>query len=73
MNTHHYHLQYLVYICALNRLMRIVRPDYDYNNGFGGVAYVFLRGLDSRNPDASVYCTKPDESLVRACERWLSW
>lgn len=73
MNTHHYHLQYLVYICALNRLLRIVRPDYDYNNGFGGVAYVFLRGLDSRNPDASVYCTKPDEAIVRACERWLSW
>ena len=73
MNTHHYHLQYLVYICALNRLLRAVHPGYDYSADFGGVAYVFLRGLNPRRPGASVFQTKPDPELVQSCERWLSW
>ena len=36
MAQHGYHLQYLLYITALHRLLRIRLPDYDYDRHIGG-------------------------------------
>ncbi len=40
-----YTLQYLTYGVALHRLLGQRLPDYDYEQHFGGVLYLFLRGL----------------------------
>ena len=40
-----YPLQYLLYTVALNRYLSLRVRDYDYTTHFGGVLYVFLRGV----------------------------
>ena len=46
MRESEYDLQYLIYTLALHRWLRFRRADYDYDTHFGGVRYLFCRGLD---------------------------
>jgi exodeoxyribonuclease V beta subunit len=49
-NQHHlYDLQYLIYCLALHRYLKNVLPDYDPDVHFGGVYYLYLRGMHSQN------------------------
>jgi exodeoxyribonuclease V beta subunit len=45
MRDHGYHLQQLIYSVALDRYLRRRVPRYDRDAHFGGVLYVFVRGL----------------------------
>ena len=48
-----YDLQALIYTLALHRWLRFRLGDnYDYARDFGGVRYVFCRGLDATRADA---------------------
>ena len=49
MADHFYILQYHIYAVALDQYLRTRLPGYDYETHFGGVAYVFLRGVDGEN------------------------
>jgi exodeoxyribonuclease V beta subunit len=44
-----YPLQYLLYTVALNRYLSLRIRGYDYATHFGGVLYVFLRGVSPRH------------------------
>jgi exodeoxyribonuclease V beta subunit len=66
-----YHLQYLIYTVALHRYLRWRRPDYDYQRDFGGVLYLFLRGMGPDHPGRGVYATRPPEGLITALDRYL--
>jgi len=41
----HYYLQYHLYTLAVDRFLRRVEPRYDYASSFGGVFYLFIKGL----------------------------
>ncbi|MHA6203973.1 exodeoxyribonuclease V subunit beta [Dyella soli] len=41
-----YDLQYAIYTLALHRQLRARLPGYDYERHMGGVAYLYLRGVD---------------------------
>ena len=71
MQEHSYHLQYLLYICALNRYLRWVDPNYLYERDFGGVAYGYLRGIQSEVPNAGWFTARPPGELVSAMEKLL--
>ncbi len=43
-----YPLQYLLYTVALNRYLSFRIKNYDYATHFGGVLYLFLRGVDNK-------------------------
>ncbi|AWI78804.1 exodeoxyribonuclease V subunit beta [Parazoarcus communis] len=45
MQSHGYHLQHLLYTVALHRHLARSLPDYDYDTHFGGVLYLFVRGV----------------------------
>ncbi len=45
MASHHYFLQYHIYLLALHRYLAVKLPDYDYNTHIGGVYYLFIRGM----------------------------
>jgi len=51
MSDHHYTLQYHIYLVALDRYLRLRLPGYAYEQDFGGVFYLFIRGM---HPDAPV-------------------
>ena len=49
-NQHHlYDLQYLIYCLALHRYLKNTLPDYDPDVHFGGVYYLYLRGMHPEN------------------------
>ncbi len=45
MAEHSYHLQYLLYSLAVDRYLRHRVPGYRYDTHFGGVLYLFVRGV----------------------------
>lgn len=69
MEEHGYHLQSLLYTVALHRYLQRRLADYRYELHFGGVIYLFLRGVrpdwKTADGDASgVYFHKPDSAIV---------
>src|SRR3546814_21181514 len=63
-----YDLQALIYSLALHRWLRFRLGDgYDYARDFGGVRYVFCRGLDATREDAQcVQAWRFDPDLIHA-------
>ncbi|OED39951.1 exodeoxyribonuclease V subunit beta [Chromatiales bacterium (ex Bugula neritina AB1)] len=45
MHHHRYDLQYLIYAVALQRYLKSRLPDFNYDSDFGGVYYLFVRGM----------------------------
>lgn len=67
-----YTLQYLIYTVALHRYLKRRIRDYDYRKHFGGVYYLFLRGMDPERDDATgVFRDRPAPSFVEALDRGL--
>jgi len=46
MGEEYYILQYHLYTLALHQYLKLRVPDYRYTKNFGGVFYIFLRGVD---------------------------
>lgn len=65
MYRHHYVLQYHLYTLALERYLKHRIPEFSYQQHFGGVLFMFLRGL-SDVPGEAIFTDKPDEALVTA-------
>ena len=64
-----YDLQALIYTLALHRWLRFRLRDYDYGRDFGGIRYVFCRGLDaSRNGSPGIYAQRFAPELVEALD-----
>lgn len=70
---HHYDLQYLIYSVALHKWLRARLPGYAYDKHFGGVFYLFLRGMQGRDGDGSgVYFHRPPGELIETLDGLLS-
>jgi exodeoxyribonuclease V beta subunit len=41
-----YHLQYYIYAVALKRWLEKTHENFNFNEKFGGVYYVFIRGVN---------------------------
>ena len=68
----HYVLQYHIYTLALHQYLSIRLPEYDYEKHFGGVYYIFLRGVDrDMGPDYGIYRDRPSLGLVEAVKEGL--
>ncbi|MGB3393183.1 MAG: exodeoxyribonuclease V subunit beta [Stenotrophomonas sp.] len=65
-----YDLQALIYTVALHRWLRFRLGDgYDYARDFGGIRYLFCRGLDAtRNPSPGLYAHRFAPELVQAVD-----
>jgi len=69
MASHRYDLQYLVYTLALRRYLGSRLPDYDYRRHFGGVYYLFLRGMrPDAGPRYGVHFGRPEPVVVEALD-----
>ncbi|MDP7360881.1 MAG: exodeoxyribonuclease V subunit beta [Pseudomonadales bacterium] len=64
--SHRYHLQYLIYSVALHRYLQQRVSGYDYDVHFGGAYYLFLRGMAGReHPGEGVYFDRPVKPLLQ--------
>ena len=66
MESNLYGLQYLLYTVALNRYLSLRVAGYDYDTHFGGVRYLFLRGINPRwGAEYGVFRDLPPAELIR--------
>jgi exodeoxyribonuclease V beta subunit len=60
-----YILQYHIYLLALDQYLRNRLRNYDYERHFGGVFYLFLRGIDPVwGTPYGIYRDRPDPGLM---------
>jgi len=72
MSNDFYILQYHLYTLALYQYLRIRLPGFDYEKDFGGVFYIFIRGIDPDcGPEFGIYKDFPSPELIHALARAL--
>jgi exodeoxyribonuclease V beta subunit len=72
MGRHHYHLQYLLYAVAVHRYLRSRLPGYDFDRDFGGVAYLFVRGMHPRSAaERGIFSLRPSRALIEGLSNAL--
>jgi exodeoxyribonuclease V beta subunit len=63
MMEHHYFLQYHIYVVALHKYLIFRQKDYDYDTHFGGVFYLFIRGMKPESK-TGIFYDVPDYKLI---------
>jgi exodeoxyribonuclease V beta subunit len=65
-----YDLQYVLYTLALHRWLRFrLGSRYDYDRHFGGVRYVFCRGLElDGDPRRGIHVARPSRELIESLD-----
>jgi len=66
MRLHNYGLQYWLYALVLHRYLQNRLPGYRYESHFGGVRYLFVRGMQAAVPMAGVFRDRPDWARLEA-------
>ncbi|MGW8194994.1 MAG: 3'-5' exonuclease, partial [Desulforhopalus sp.] len=69
MKSHNYGLQYWIYSLVLHRHLKNFLPGYAYQQNYGGVMYLFVRGMRPDIAGGGVYSTTPDYHTLRELER----
>jgi exodeoxyribonuclease V beta subunit len=70
MQSHQYHLQYLIYTVAVHRMLKQKLPGYQYTTHMGGAYYLFLRGMNQQD-SRGIFFTKPDLDTVTRLDELL--
>lgn len=70
MAEHRYDLQYQIYALALHRFLRSRLANYNYNTHFGGVYYLFLRGMDGAS-EHGIFSAKPSLELLSDMDKLI--
>ncbi|WP_273976859.1 exodeoxyribonuclease V subunit beta [Vibrio parahaemolyticus] len=71
MADHRYDLQYQIYALALHRFLRSRLANYQYDHHFGGVYYLFLRGMDGQS-DHGIFAAKPTLEFLQEMDRLIN-
>ena len=71
MDENNYHLQYHIYTSAVCKYLKMRKPDFNYEMEFGGVFYLFLRGV-RKGGDFGLFFNKPEPSLIDKLTNILS-
>jgi exodeoxyribonuclease V beta subunit len=71
MRAHNYGLQYWLYTLVLHRYLGNCLPEYDYDRHFGGVMYLFVRGMIPVMPGSGVFRARPDLACLQELDRCL--
>ena len=64
--SHRYDLQYVLYVLALHRLLKLRITDYDYDRHIGGAVYMFLRG--AQNSSQGLHQVRPPRELIETLD-----
>ncbi|URJ23539.1 exodeoxyribonuclease V subunit beta [Blochmannia endosymbiont of Camponotus sp. C-003] len=72
MVKHHYALQYQLYTLALHRFLRNRLVSYNYEKDFGGVYYLFIRGMDGSPLSNGIYFFRPLSTFINKLDNLFS-
>ena len=71
MFSHHYTLQYHIYILALHLHLRARVEAYSYDEHFGGVYYLFTRGIRACS-NQGIFQERPSFEVIKILEEFLT-
>ncbi|MSS76666.1 MAG: exodeoxyribonuclease V subunit beta, partial [Methyloglobulus sp.] len=66
MREHNYGLQYWLYCAVLHRYLTHRQPDYSFAKHFGGVRYLFVRGMEPDVAMSGVFQDSPELAVIEA-------
>ncbi len=69
MRSHNYGLQFWIYTLVLHRHLKNIVSDYRYEDHFGGVFYLFVRGMNPELPGSGVFSTLPHVELLEQLDQ----
>jgi exodeoxyribonuclease V beta subunit len=72
MLEHNYYLQYHLYTVAADLFLAQRLPGYKYETHFGGVYYIFLRGIDPNDSSRGIFRDRPRVETVEALKELVS-
>ncbi len=72
MHQHNYGLQYWLYAVVLHRYLQNRLPGYHYQRHFGGIRYLFVRGMRRDTAASGVFCDRPDQPRLEALAQIFS-
>jgi exodeoxyribonuclease V beta subunit len=73
MRRHHYPVQAAIYAAAVDGWLRLNQPRYEYESDFGGIFYLFLRGMLPVLGDSSgVFFHRPSAAGLREFQAMLA-
>jgi exodeoxyribonuclease V beta subunit len=64
MREHNYGLQYWIYSVVLHQYLQQRLVNYQFAEHFGGVRYLFMRGMQAQQAMSGVFSVLPDEELL---------
>lgn len=70
----HYFLQYHLYVMVLHRYLQGRLDGYDYERHFGGIYYLFIRGMQGEKGigDTGIFRDRPPLARIEALSRLFS-
>ena len=71
MRDHNYGLQYWIYTLVLHRFLAGTLPGYSYEQNFGGVFYLFARGMSPEYPGNGIFYDRPDLAVLDKLQKSL--
>lgn len=71
MTDSNYHLQYLIYTLAVKKYLSLRVPGFEYARHFGGVIYLFIRGIRKGSNNGMFTCL-PKEGLIDELDRLMA-
>jgi exodeoxyribonuclease V beta subunit len=72
MLKHNYYLQYHLYTLAADRFLERRLPGYSYETHFGGVIYIFLRGIDPSDSLRAIFRDRPVLKTVEGLRKLVA-
>jgi exodeoxyribonuclease V beta subunit len=71
MAENNYNLQLHVYTVAVCKYLTLRKPDFDYEKDFGGVIYLFVRGIRAEGKEG-IFFFKPVYETIQKLTRLLT-
>ena len=71
MTANNYHLQYHLYTLAACRYLELRVPAFDYTRDFGGVIYLFIRGIQEAGNNG-IFVHQPELSVIEGFRKLLA-
>jgi len=69
MSHHAYFLQYYLYTLATVRYLKFRDKHFDYETQFGGIYYLFIRGVHKDHPGSGVYFDRPPFEAIQKMDK----